>query len=233
MVFGFNQAQHSLYIPYSLCILYLYLQLCFLISDEMLHLNQKVRIRLSSQVGQLQDTNTPILFDFTVCLDLKRENRASQTAFSYCVEDDVLPPELGLSFLGEEKIQVFHRGIEFTFQEELKIDTWYTVCLTWKNITRQLEVYVNGEGVNKFDTNTNDPLRGRGSLVLGSNRFRKAGIIGQSTNFVGELYNFQMWNYARSPNEMNDCSEGNVFSWTKELWNFYTVMEDNELRCGK
>ncbi|KAM3912028.1 adhesion G-protein coupled receptor G4-like [Leptodactylus fuscus] len=48
----------------------------------------------------------------------------------------------------------------------------------------------------------------------------------------GELYNYQMWNYARSQEELLYCNEGNLISWTKVDWIFKRILEDVTLRCA-
>ncbi|XP_077346553.1 adhesion G-protein coupled receptor G4 [Lithobates pipiens] len=201
-------------------------------ADKKLLPNEKAPIVSIRNIGQLQDTNIPPLIDFTVCLDLNCTNKAAWTVFSYCVEDGEQPAELGLGFLAKGSFQIFHLGVHYEFELDLKIETWYTICLTRNSITGKLEAYVNGEHVFHIKS-SNDPVKGGGSLVLGCNHSRKAGNISliKYTNFIGELYNFQMWNYSRSPNEMYDCSEGNLLSWTKELWNFNTTI-DEKLRCA-
>ncbi|XP_073457039.1 adhesion G-protein coupled receptor G4 [Aquarana catesbeiana] len=203
-------------------------------ADKNLLPNEKAEIVSSSNIGQLQDTNIPPLIDFTVCLDLHCTHKAPWTVFSYCVEDGERPAELGLGFLGQDTFQIFHLGIHYEFKLDLELETWYTICLTRKSITGKLEVYVNGIHF-LYTLSSNDPLKGGGSLVLGCNHFREAGKISlkTSTNFAGELYNFQMWNYSRSLNELYDCSEGNLLSWTKELWKFNRPKIDEKLRCGK
>lgn len=213
----------------------IHLFLFFIFSDKNLLPNEKARILSYKNIGQLQDTNIPPLIDFTVCLDLNCTNKAAWTVFSYCVEDGKGPAELALDFLGDNIFRIFHLGVHYKFKLDLELETWYTICLTRKSITRKLKAYVNGISVLTINMTSNDPLKGGGSLVLGCNHFREAGEIRNITgsNFNGELYNFQMWNYSRSPNELYECSEGNLLSWTKELWKFNRPEIDDKLRCGK
>ncbi|KAM5145537.1 adhesion G-protein coupled receptor G4 [Mantella aurantiaca] len=205
-------------------------------SEDKLRLKEKALILSPSSAGRLQDANIPTLLEFTVCIDLNATSNAPWTVFSYCVENGERPAELGLEYLDENAFKITHLGVPYIFKHKLELFTWFTVCISLNNLTRQLEAYVNSISVLNTKTmteNENYPPKVSGSLVLGCNHSRKAGIISltSQSNFIGELYNFQMWNYSKSLQELFHCSEGNLLSWAKEPWKFARPHIDENLRC--
>ncbi|XP_075043386.1 adhesion G-protein coupled receptor G4 [Mixophyes fleayi] len=201
--------------------------------DRTLLANDKATIVSEKNSGKLPNTNIPPLSEFTVCLDLCPDGSASAwTAFSYCAENGNKPLELGLGLLAN-KLHISHLGEVHEFDKALKEHEWHSVCLMWQRSTRQLVVYLNGTHV--YNTTTKDAsLKGYGSLVLGATHTRNDGKIAitDGLNFVGDLYYFQLWSYARSQDELGDCSEGNLLSWTTQPWNFQRVSKDERLHCA-
>lgn len=165
-------------------------------------------------------------------MDILLGNDAASTALSYCAQDGVIP-EFGFS-RKNSKLEVFHLEMVHTVDIDWKKNVWYTICAKWKRQTKQLEVYVNGKSI--YNATTEDRMiKGNGSLVLGAQHTNQGGqiVIKDGAYMFGELYNYQMWNYTRSQEELLGCIEGNLISWTKEPWSFRKPREDVQLRCGE
>ncbi|XP_040262264.1 adhesion G-protein coupled receptor G4-like [Bufo bufo] len=192
---------------------------------------QKALVYSKNTIGQIPNTEIPELSEFTACLDIFYENDALSTAFSYCVQNGTIP-ELGFS-RQRRRLEVFHLGKVYEVNKDLEQNAWHTVCINWKRQDKQLVVYVNKTHV--YEATTEDGvLRGNGSLVLGAKHTNIGGWIDivPSSFMFGELYNYQMWNYTRSQEQLLDCIEGNLLSWTKEPWTFERTREDVQLRCA-
>ncbi|XP_071980265.1 adhesion G-protein coupled receptor G4 [Engystomops pustulosus] len=220
----------------SRCFLYLLLMLILTTGPATstgthLSWNEKAIIFSQDHVVKIQNPKIPALSAVTTCLDILFDNYATSTVFSYSVRDGV-SPELGFG-RKEGAIQIFHLGKVYEFQTNLKEDVWYNICIKWKRQTKHLTVFVNGKIV--FNTTTEDRMiKGNGSLVVGVKYTIVGGeiVLDTTTVMSGELSNFQIWNYTRSHEELLDCVEGNLFSWTKEDWTFPRLIDDNKLRCA-
>ncbi|KAM4020047.1 adhesion G-protein coupled receptor G4 isoform 2-T2 [Anomaloglossus baeobatrachus] len=191
----------------------------------------KARIYSRGDIGQLPSTGIPDLSEFTVCVDLFFDNDASSTAFSYCVQNGK-PPEISFNRY-INMFDIFILGKFHVVNIGLQKGVWHTVCLTWKKQTNRLEVYVNQTSV--FNTTTEKRmLNGNGSLVLGAEHTNNGGQIdiNKISAMFGFLYNFQMWDYAMSPEQLLNCFKGNLITWTKEDWKFPKLSEDIKLRCA-
>ncbi|XP_073399650.1 adhesion G-protein coupled receptor G4 isoform X2 [Dendrobates tinctorius] len=208
-------------------------------SDSSSLWKKKAVIDLTKNVGGLRSTEIPALSEITVCLDIFYRNNARSTAFCYCAQNEETP-EISLS-REIDKLEIFILGKLYKVYTVLNQRIWHTVCLTWKEQTNLLEVYVNETRV--FNATTEQrKIKGNGSLVLGAehnfNRRRvhvydSTTIYGDLHNYLnGDIYNFQMWNYTRSQEKLLNCIEGNLISWTKEEWNFRSLSKDLQLRCA-
>ncbi|XP_068104002.1 adhesion G-protein coupled receptor G4 [Hyperolius riggenbachi] len=177
-------------------------------------------------------TNIPTLLDYTVCMDLYHEsNTPLWVAFSYFVEDYSL-------YIGGNKnlFRISYMEFWYQFDNEISINTWYSMCLIVSSNPKQLRVYINGELVLSGGLKKYSPLKGGGSLALGCNQIRKGGnfITEEGTSIIGDLYYVQMWDYLRSPEELLDCSEGNIISWSNEvkMKSFMNLSSVENLRCA-
>ncbi|XP_069799221.1 adhesion G-protein coupled receptor G4 isoform X2 [Dendropsophus ebraccatus] len=192
---------------------------------------QKADIFTDTSVGKVTYTNIPALSEFTACLDVYFKNDVPSTVWSYCGQDGG-DPELGFR-RHADMLEVFLLGEVYEVKTPLKQNVWYIICLRWSRQTTQLEVYVNGQPI-YYSFTEGRMLKGNGSLALGASHTIKGGqiVIIFSSILNGCIYNFQMWNYTMSPEEMIDCSNGNLISWTEIIWNFARPKEDVELRCA-
>ncbi|XP_044124886.1 mucin-5AC-like [Bufo gargarizans] len=193
---------------------------------------QKAIVFSKNTIGQIPNTEIPELSEFTACLDIFYESDTPSTAFSYCVQNGTIP-ELGFSRKWG-MLEVFHLGKVYKVNKYLEQNAWHTVCINWKRQDKQLVVYVNATHVYKATTE-DGVIKGNGSLVLGAEHTNIGGRINivSISLMSGELYNYQMWNYTRSQEQLLDCIEGNLLSWTKDaLRRFRRTSEDVQLRCA-
>ncbi|KAM8952899.1 adhesion G-protein coupled receptor G4 [Pelodytes ibericus] len=187
--------------------------------------------------AQLVNTTVPELKDFTLCVDLNRGTSTQiWTAFSYKeTANNHEYPDLGLA--GSNKIlYIYYLAEKHEVDHALPLSYWHNVCIiqTWNSLKKSLEVYVNGSSV--YIHKTIKQLKGNGTLVLGINHIIKEGqvIPVDSFSYIGKLYNFQLWDYTRPPDLLDDCTNGNIVNWTKGFWKFdqSRLTEDSNLRCG-
>ncbi|XP_030065765.1 adhesion G-protein coupled receptor G4 [Microcaecilia unicolor] len=181
----------------------------------------------------LTNKSVPNLLKFTVCIDLQSTiNSRDWTVFTYVSAKG--KQDLGL--VGSEKnLRLYHCDTVHEIEIELTRGSWHTVCCLYNGENQQLELYVNSTSVLNTSTSSSFHLEENGSLVLGYNHTKNGSSIElmTSTNFVGCLYFFQMWDYVRPPSD--NCSEGNIINWKDEVWKFTDMQPtpDTCLRCAK
>lgn len=124
---------------------------------------------------------------------------------------------------------------------ELKLNEWYSVCLTWSNHTRKLQVYINGTLEHGVFVSPIQvwKLAGNGSLTLGvsHNVSQHGEVTAESgSNLQGEVGLFRMWAREWSAEEMSShsCADGDVVSWDRRQWKYScSTVPDDSLHCGK
>ncbi|XP_053330023.1 adhesion G-protein coupled receptor G4 [Spea bombifrons] len=198
---------------------------------------QTVKILTAKDYVQLINAAVPALKDFTICVDIRPDTSPRfWTVFSYREADPSNSIVLGL--VGSAKaLKMYHLGNTYEFDCELPLSSWHSVCSTWNSLTRKLEVYVNGSCVFTIASGNFKQMKGNGTLVLGINHSVQGGEIINADvyNFIGNIYNFQLWDSRRPSDSLSDCSNGNIVNWTREIWKFNEdrLIEDTSLRCAK
>ncbi|KAE8279681.1 Adhesion G-protein coupled receptor G2 [Larimichthys crocea] len=158
----------------------------------------------------LQDrTSMPLLFQMTVCVDIRVTVPGSWVAFSYS-SVHAPRPELGLE--GDDKavygwlLRVRHR-----FPVELSPTVWHRVCLRRDVPRNSFSLEVDGKMV-AARTVIAQAISPSGSLWLGCRpRDRPPGAsLGEV-----ELYMFRMWN---DLDHHGVCEDGTVIGWSAQYW---------------
>ncbi|XP_075429334.1 adhesion G-protein coupled receptor G4 isoform X2 [Ascaphus truei] len=210
----------------------------FVLSDAASLRKHKFEVLTSENYIQLINTRIPALGEFTLCLDLYRmTNTNPWTAFTYHIVNDKhgQKQELGLVGVGK-KLELYHFGSVIAVDKELPISVWHFVCSTWDSSNGRLELYVNGSKIFNTTTHVSQYLKANGSLILGINHTKKGEEIKplDNHNFVGFIYNVQIWDFKRHPDKLGDCSEGNVVRWRNQFWKSRKgdPVVDDHLRCA-
>ncbi|XP_069468904.1 adhesion G-protein coupled receptor G4 [Ambystoma mexicanum] len=207
---------------------------CFSFSDAQSLRGQKLEYKgLTQKYARLKNVPIKDLWNFTVCFDLNRTSVApSWTAFTY---DVVETKGLDFGFAGVENQLILYHFTEHSScgSDDFQLHTWSSVCCTWNGT--EMNIFINGSL--KFGKSyPPNFLRAGGTLVLGYNHSNTGNDIklDSSNNFVGSLYNFQVWDYVKFPDVPNDCSEGNIVHWDRECWEFIHISptKDLSLRCA-
>ncbi|XP_029463854.1 adhesion G-protein coupled receptor G4-like [Rhinatrema bivittatum] len=180
----------------------------------------------------LANKNMPRLQEFTLCIDLNRTiNTTDWTVFTYVTAED--KQELGLAG-SSKKLRLHHFDTIHEIENNLMLLAWHTVCCIYDGHNGQLELYVNNTRVLNTTISSPRPLEANGSLILGYNHTIKGNNIElmSSTNFLGCLYYFQMWDYRRLPSD--NCLEGNIINWKMEVWQLHRILPSPDLllRCA-
>ncbi|TSS60357.1 Adhesion G-protein coupled receptor G4 [Bagarius yarrelli] len=85
----------------------------------------------------------PSLEELSVCVDLKRRIPTSEwTAFVYNKQGGH-KIELGLGGIGGN-LRAWLFGSEWMIAHDLPLLSWHTICLTWSNLNRNIQLIING-----------------------------------------------------------------------------------------
>ncbi|KAG7518985.1 adhesion G-protein coupled receptor G4-like isoform X1 [Solea senegalensis] len=188
---------------------------------------------------QLQpDAAIPALSELRVCMVLRRSVPTQWTGFVYKAPG-FRHIELGLQGTSTQ-MTTWLFGERQTLEWELKINKWYSVCLTWSGTARRLKVYINGTILHEAPVAPSSPqkLTPRGTLTLGGSHF-----VGQNgdvqlengNNLMGDIGQFGMWSRVWSAEDLQEqsCADGDVVSWDLRQWkNTCPVLPDDSLHCA-
>lgn len=124
---------------------------------------------------------------------------------------------------------------------ELKVNEWYSVCLTWSASARRLRTYINGTSVSEAPVNRILPhqLAGNGTLTLGASHYvnNEGDVLAETgNNLLGEIGLFRIWSREWSAAELRrqSCADGDVVSWDLRQWKYSCPpVPDKSIHCGK
>ncbi|XP_011478260.1 adhesion G-protein coupled receptor G4 [Oryzias latipes] len=179
----------------------------------------------------------PALKELTICVSLKRNYTTEWRAFVYKAPKNA-HIELGLGGKGPQ-ITVWMFGRQWHFLKWLKLNEWYSICLTWSSRARRLRVYINGMVQLESPLYPNLPLwlAGNGTLTLGVSHYVAANneVRPESgSNLLGEIGLFRMWSRELGAAELwgLGCTDGDVVSWDQRQWkNTCPPEPDHDLHC--
>lgn len=182
----------------------------------------------------------PALRELSACMLLSHSVRTNWTGFVYKAPQ-VEDIELGLGGTSS-KLTAWLFGRKYQFSKELKLNEWYTICLTWSDGDQTLRIYINGlvlqETVLPPGEGLHHQLARNGTLTLGvSHHVQPNGELRPESGnkLLGEIGLFRMWGRKWSAEELNrlGCADGDVVSWDLQQWKYDCPPKpDNNLYCG-
>ncbi|TRY98134.1 hypothetical protein DNTS_028489 [Danionella cerebrum] len=202
--------------------------------------NQKVSLPKSSKtsVRVANSVSIPVLTAFTVCFEIARTaEKATETIFTLTDASDT-------SILAFEKtsqgMQLFIGGSFCSVNSAITssdiTSSMAPLCLTWTKSSGLVGVYFGGHyQASVCSASQAYTLQSGGVLQLAGKGSKSVGVDDQ--NLDGFVYNFRLWNYAMTNNELAalTCDAlGNVVDWDHAFWivpGTYTVT-DSTLSCS-
>lgn len=183
----------------------------------------------------------PALSELSVCTLLRLTLGTEWTGFVYKAPQKQ-HIELGLGGTPTE-LTTWLFGKEYPVPMELKLNEWYTICITWSDQDQEMGVYVNGLVVLEThlapEEGLHHQLAQNGTLTLGVSHFISVNgeLRPESGNkLLGEIGLFKMWGRKWSAEELirQNCAEGDVVGWDLQQWKHNCLPEpDSSLHCGK
>ncbi|KAK1903609.1 Adhesion G-protein coupled receptor G4 [Dissostichus eleginoides] len=184
---------------------------------------------------QLQpDVVLPAFKELTVCTLLRRTIDSEWTGFDYRA------PGGGRMRLGgtSTKLSVWLFEEEHSLKWGLKLNEWYSVCVTWSGHARRLQIYINGSSEYEVSLNPLQyQLAPNGTLTLGMSHIIMSGEVKRETgkDLLGEIGRFRMWAREWSAEELGgrSCADGDLVRWDLTQWKSDCFPElDNNLKCA-
>ncbi|KAM4555690.1 adhesion G-protein coupled receptor G2 [Odontesthes bonariensis] len=187
---------------------------------------------------QLQpEVVVPALRQLSVCVLLRHTVSAKWTGFVYKAPQE---RQIQLGIEGSaEKLEVWLFGKKWPLQKKLKLDEWYSICLTWSGQAQRLRTYINGTMLldESLKNSTRQKLILRGTLTLGVSHFVHNDEVQpeSGTNLIGNIGLFRMWGREFSAEELLGlcCADGDVVSWDQRQWKYACPPQpDDSLHCA-
>lgn len=183
----------------------------------------------------------PALSELSVCTLLRLTSGTEWTGFVYKAPQKQ-HIELGLVGTPRE-LTTWLFGKEYQVSMKLKLNEWYTICLTWSDQDQELRTYVNGLVVLEKHLapgkDLHHKLAKNGTLTLGVSHYISVNgelQVESGNKLLGEIGLFRMWGRKWSAEELmgQNCAEGDVLGWDLQQWKYDCPPEpDNSLHCGK
>ncbi|XP_036826270.1 adhesion G-protein coupled receptor G4-like [Oncorhynchus mykiss] len=181
----------------------------------------------------------PLLEELSVCVHLCRKIATPEwTGFVYKAPGN-RQVELGLAGRGGLLVAWLF-GQEWSVPEDLPLEHWQNVCLTWSSNSERLRLYINGSS--RLDAHVNASLSRQlahnGTLTLGVSHNIVDGVMEfeDGKNFLGDISLFRMWGQEQTAEEVmgHSCADGNVVSWDTRDWDYQSCLpeDDTSLQCA-
>ncbi|XP_029515546.2 adhesion G-protein coupled receptor G4-like [Oncorhynchus nerka] len=181
----------------------------------------------------------PLLEELSVCVQLCRKIATPEwTGFVYKAPGN-RQVELGLAGRGGLLVAWLF-GQEWSVPEDLPLEHWQNVCLTWSSNSERLRLYINGSS--RLDAHVNASLSRQlahnGTLTLGVSHNIVDGVMEfeDGKNFLGDISLFRMWGREQTAEEVraHSCADGNVVSWDTRDWDYQSCLpeDDTSLQCA-
>ncbi|XP_042181665.1 adhesion G-protein coupled receptor G4-like isoform X2 [Oncorhynchus tshawytscha] len=181
----------------------------------------------------------PLLEELSVCVHLCRKIATPEwTGFVYKAPGN-RQVELGLAGRGGLLVAWLF-GQEWSVPEDLPLEHWQNICLTWSSNSKRLRLYINGSS--RLDAHVNASLSRQlahnGTLTLGVSHNIVDGVMEfeDGKNFLGDISLFRMWGREQTAEEVraHSCADGNVVSWDTRDWDYQSCLpeDDTSLQCA-
>lgn len=170
----------------------------------------------------------PLLFQVTVCVDIRVVSPGSWLAFSYSSPH---VPRYDLALEGDTgALYAWLLGVRHRFPVSLTSGVWHRLCLRRDSLRNTFSLEVDGRGDSEHQRTVIARLiPPNGQLALGC---RPWDTDGASRGKV-ELYLFRMWGDVK---QHQACEDGSVAGWESWMWDVThprARVRDDHLYCGK
>lgn len=170
----------------------------------------------------------PVLFQTTVCVDVKVLSPGEWTAFSYV---SAPAPRYELALQGDQNnLYAWLLGVRHQFTVQLNTQRWYHICLRWDAPQKSFSLTIDGSSEVYQRTAIAKAIPPSGRLLLGCQPNEASLKVKMATV---ELYLFRIWD---DVGEHRVCEDGTVIGWDSQLWAFtrpQARVQDNTLQCGE
>ena len=183
----------------------------------------------------------PPLKELSVCVDIQRSITTPQwTVFMYSHPDR---SHVDISLEGSDKhLFLWLFGTRWSTKFSIRLNVWYSVCITWSEFALSPRLYINGNPVEIHSIREPLTLSSRniasdGYLTLGASHFILNNEIHAvtGTDFQGYLTLFRMWSEELPASQLKHCVDGDVVRWDAEDWitRGCAPVDDAHLQCGE
>ncbi|XP_061080026.1 C-reactive protein-like [Conger conger] len=156
---------------------------------------------------------------FTICMNVATELKGEREIllFAYRTGDF---DELNIWRELDGRYSFYLSG-EGVFFEIPQLNTFKThLCVTWESATGLSAFWVDGKRSIRKVYKRGHTIRPKGTVLLGQDPDRFLGDFDAKQSFVGEISDFNMWDYVLSENQIKalySCGghvpKGNIFDW--------------------
>lgn len=153
----------------------------------------------------------------TVCLRSITDLRREHTLFSMSTASS---DNAFLIFKTAESnvvnLNIWNKFVPFG-EQDYKLNAWQSICSTWDSKTGLVQLWLNGRpSIMKYIGGSNivNPI-----TILGQEQDSYGGGFNKDQSFVGMMADVQVWNYVRSPCQIErymgdlNYSPGNLINW--------------------
>ncbi|XP_041949492.1 adhesion G-protein coupled receptor G4 [Alosa sapidissima] len=188
----------------------------------------------------------PSLKGLSVCVEIQRSILTPHwTVFMYS-HPGLGHVDIGLkgrdnSLTGENYLLLWLFGRVWSTTFKIRLNTWYSVCITWSEVALSPRLYINGNSVDisysgeQSGTHTGNYIVADGHLTLGASHFLNNGKmhLETGTDFQGNVTRFRMWNQELPVSQLEQCVDGNVVRWMAKDWHTHgcAPVDDTEHQC--
>nr|XP_015194620.1 PREDICTED: G-protein coupled receptor 126 isoform X5 [Lepisosteus oculatus] len=196
--------------------------------------NQKVSLKQNkAYIESAPQVTIPVLRQFTTCFEAAKSGRVNKDWMVYSYMDSSSNDILTFVISGTyTALTVLNQTCMLTnILSESDFSLQMTLfCLTWDSTTGNTAVYTGGNYKTSLCGNTKGKIpQSNGMFVLGSKN-------GNMDAFSGDIYNFRLWDSAKSKQQLSSLTcdvKGSILDWENEFWVIPAsyIKTDSTLSC--